>query len=391
MSGVRRTAERILPSLSAATDQICDTSSLHEMLHAVTHEARNQLAATAAVLYLLRAGNLEPVAASAPGLLAGGAEWFDSTCFCVDLDSPVGYVASTQCPLILSADEPVPADAGFRDPLQNCESLGELEVRATALLPLCDDEKKILGVLVGYNPRKLALPGNVAGEVSMLSRMISLDVRNAILRSRLREMQLDTVYRLTHAAEMCDEGMHDHIRRMSRTSGILARTLGIHARQAELIENASPMHDIGKLGIPEAILRKPRQLAQEERRIIETHARIGADILRGSSNEILHTARNLALTHHERWDGLGYPQRLRGGQIPLAGRIVSLADVFDALVSPRCYKPAYSLPVAIGLVQQQRGRQFDPEVVDAFFNSLREILAVYAKADRRAAPQDQVA
>jgi putative two-component system response regulator len=192
-------------------------------------------------------------------------------------------------------------------------------------------------------------------------------------------MQLDTVYRLTHAAEMCDEGMHDHVRRMSRTSGILARALGVHTRQAELIENASPMHDIGKLGIPEAILRKPRTLGPEERQIIETHSRIGADILMGSSNEILRTARTLALTHHERWDGLGYPQKLRGGQIPLGGRIVSLADVFDALVSSRCYKPAYSLPVAVGLIHQQRGRQFDPEVVDAFFASLREILTVYSQ------------
>jgi hypothetical protein len=384
MSSVTRTAERILPSLWAATDHICVTSSLREMLHAVVHEARTQLRGAATVLYLRRGERLQPSACSAPAYLPGGADWPCRQSLTVELDTPPGYVAATQRPLHIDARTQPPANARFDSPIGPSPHLPRLTVDALVALPLREDDQSVLGVLVGYNPRPLVEPADAPGEMTMLARMISLDVRNAILRSRLREMQLDTVYRMTHAAEMCDEGMHDHVRRMSRTAGILARRLGLHAGQAELIEHASPMHDIGKLGIPEAILRKPQRLGRQEREVIETHARIGADILRGSSNEILHAARSLALTHHERWDGRGYPQRLRAEQIPIGGRIVTLADVFDALVSPRCYKPAYSLPVAVGLIQQERGRHFDPDVVEAFGLSLREILGVYGMGSGQA-------
>ena len=149
---------------------------------------------------------------------------------------------------------------------------------------------------------------------------------------------------------------------------MLAEEMGLSQEQIELIRQAAPLHDVGKIGISDMILLKPGKLTFTEFEQIKAHTIIGGRILTGSSFPLLQTAEQIALYHHERWDGTGYPHGLKGEKIPLVGRIVALADVFDALTNERPYKRAWSLEEAATEIMRQRGRQFDPAVVDAFIN-----------------------
>jgi response regulator RpfG family c-di-GMP phosphodiesterase len=195
------------------------------------------------------------------------------------------------------------------------------------------------------------------------------DVLEAEVRARtqdLRATELEIIQRLGYAVESRDEETGDHIARMSRLSRELALAAGLGREEAELIERASAMHDVGKIAIPDQILRKPGPLTLEERETIERHTLAGAELLAGSRSPLVQLAEVIARTHHERWDGRGYPAKLRGDAIPLAGRICSICDVFDALVSGRPYKTAWTVAAALEEIRAQRGRQFDPELVDRF-------------------------
>lgn len=206
----------------------------------------------------------------------------------------------------------------------------------------------------------------------------AMTAQNAALQDDIRQANLDTIIRLSIAAEFReDPAAGDHVRRMSHVVGLLAKTMGLPPRQVDLIRFAAPMHDIGKIGIPDAVLYKPARLTAEERLVIEKHSAIGARILDDPGSEIMVTARQIALTHHERWDGTGYPQGLTGTEIPIAGRIAGLADVFDALVSPRCYKEPFATDDVLRIISDERGRHFDPDVVDAFFTVVDDALECY--------------
>jgi putative two-component system response regulator len=147
--------------------------------------------------------------------------------------------------------------------------------------------------------------------------------------------------------------------------------------EAELILNASPMHDIGKIGIPDNILSKPGKLDAQERAIMEQHTLIGARIIGEHNTPLLDMARTVALTHHEKWDGTGYPRGIKGENIPLVGRIVAVADVFDALVSKRPYKKAWPAEKAVAVIKEESGKHFDPEVVKVFLANLNEIIKLF--------------
>jgi putative two-component system response regulator len=190
---------------------------------------------------------------------------------------------------------------------------------------------------------------------------------------RLRE---ETIRRLSWAAEFRNQETGQHIVRMSLYCALLARLAGIDAERTELIRIASPMHDVGKIGIPDRILLKPGVLTDEERQVMEAHAEMGHGILAGSNVELLDLAALMALTHHERIDGTGYPRGLAGDEIPLEGRIAAVADVFDALTSDRVYRPAYQPDEARRLMLEGRGTQFDPWLLDLFFGAFDEGLEI---------------
>lgn len=192
----------------------------------------------------------------------------------------------------------------------------------------------------------------------------------------LRRTQQQVVQRLGRAAEYRDEETGNHILRVSHVAELLARSLGGDDDQCELILHASPMHDIGKIGIPDSILLKPGKLDADEWEIMKRHTTIGANLLAGDDSELLRTAREIALSHHEKWDGNGYPTGLAGRSIPWSGRIVALADVFDALTSKRLYKEAWSVEAAVEVIRENRARHFDPDVVDAFMEQLSTVLEI---------------
>jgi putative two-component system response regulator len=193
---------------------------------------------------------------------------------------------------------------------------------------------------------------------------------------KVKSASLEAIYRLTRAAEYKDEDTGDHIQRMSNYSAAIARAMGLEEQTTEAILYAAPMHDIGKIGIPDRILLKPGKLTPEEWTIMKQHTMIGARILEGSDTEAIRLGEIVALSHHEKWDGTGYPKGLKGKDIPLAGRIVAIADVFDALTSKRPYKEAFSLEKSFEIIKQGRGSHFDPRVVDAFFASEQELLEI---------------
>jgi CHASE2 domain-containing sensor protein len=184
--------------------------------------------------------------------------------------------------------------------------------------------------------------------------------------AQLRETQLEIVQRLGQAAESRDGDTGEHIRRISRLTHGLALAVGVPGHEAELIGHASAMHDVGKIGIPDRVLLKPGKLDADEWALMQTHTTIGAGILTGSSSPLLQMAETIALAHHERFDGTGYPAGLKGEEIPLAARICAVCDVFDALLSKRSYKQPWTVDDALAELEAQRGRHFDPALVDAF-------------------------
>ncbi len=212
-----------------------------------------------------------------------------------------------------------------------------------------------------YNERFLGYQKEVELEVTRRTEQLKQAFE------RIKVASLDTIFRLSRAAEYKDEDTGAHVRRMSHYSTAIARKMGLSEEFVEYILYAAPMHDVGKIGIPDSILKKPGKLEEEEWRIMKRHTTIGAEILKGSNVEFMQMAETIALTHHEKWNGAGYPKGLKEVDIPLEGRIVALADVFDALTSERPYKAPFPMEKALAIIQEGRGIHFDPQVADAFF------------------------
>ncbi len=204
------------------------------------------------------------------------------------------------------------------------------------------------------------------------------DLRDAVIRktAEIVAREQETIARLARAAEFRDPETGAHIVRMAHYSQLIARQLGLDDELCERILTAAPMHDIGKVGTPDHILLKPGRLTAEELIVMRQHSRIGHDILLGSSSPMIQMAAEIALTHHEKFDGSGYPDGTVGEAIPISGRIVAVADVFDALTSPRPYKEAWPLERAFDFIKSGRGSHFDPACVDAFFAVIPEVLII---------------
>lgn len=222
------------------------------------------------------------------------------------------------------------------------------------------------------------------------TRFLHLELRdqNRILEERVRERtedllraRFETLERLARAAEYRDDETGEHTRRVGRLAARVAEALGWDDESCEMIFRVAPLHDVGKIGIPDAILLNPGRLEPEEFQVMQTHTTIGAELLGESEFPLMHMAADIALTHHERWDGGGYPRGLSGESIPRAGRVVSVADTFDALTTARPYKEAWSVERTLEEIRSERGRQFDPDVVMAL-----ESVVARPPAERRPRP-----
>src|SRR5919107_2018747 len=199
-------------------------------------------------------------------------------------------------------------------------------------------------------------------------------ILEAKVRDRTRELesaQIEIIERLARAAEFRDDNTGQHTERVGQMAALLARQIGLPDSQVSLIRRAAPLHDVGKIGIPDSVLLKLGKLTPEKFALVKTHTTIGARILSGSRFTILRLAEEIAFSHHERWDGNGYAG-IRRDSIPLAGRVVAVADVFDALTQKRPYKAAWPIAEAIAEIERQRTRQFDPEIVDAFLRVIEQ-------------------
>lgn len=196
------------------------------------------------------------------------------------------------------------------------------------------------------------------------ARWLEDEIRKTTRALEIREKE--TLFRLARAGEYRDQDTGNHVVRMARYVRLIADTLGLDRTRAEILEQAAPMHDIGKIGIPDRILLKPGRLTEDEWEVMKSHARIGYEILKDSPSHFLRAGAVIAFSHHERYNGEGYPQGLAGKQIPLEARIVAVADVFDALISQRPYKKAWSVDQALEYLDSEWGRRLDPECVDAF-------------------------
>ncbi|MFD1122598.1 two-component system response regulator [Methylophilus flavus] len=226
-----------------------------------------------------------------------------------------------------------------------------------------------------------------AGGVDYINKPISPSLVRARVKTHLslvhidelKNTHLELIQRLGRAAEFKDNETGMHVIRMSHVSGRIALELGMDAGFAEQLVHAAPMHDIGKIGIPDSVLLKPGKLDDDELAVMRTHPQLGADILDRSTSPLIKLAHTVALYHHEKWDGSGYPFGMKGEKIPIEARIVAVADVFDALLSKRPYKEAWPVEKAVEEIKSQVNRHFDPLVVEAMLNCLPDLIAINAK------------
>lgn len=269
-------------------------------------------------------------------------------------------LAQQQRPDLILLDIMMPQMSGYevcRALKSGIDTQGIPVIFVTALSELQDEEQGFDAGGVDYIIKPVRAP-IVRARVKTHLSLVRAD--------ELRESRLQIVQRLGRAAEYKDNETGMHVMRMTHFSHALALAVGCSPEWADELLHAAPMHDVGKIGIPDAVLLKPGPLDDAEWHVMRQHPQIGAEIIGDHDSAILQLARQIALTHHEKWDGTGYPQGIRGEDIPLAARIVAIADVFDALTSVRPYKRAWTVDEAMDHIQTQAGRHFDPDLVAAF-------------------------
>ena len=282
-------------------------------------------------------------------------------------------LAGRERPALVLLDVMMPGMTGHEvcQQLKNDPATREIPVIFVTALADTEDEAKGFEVgAVDYITKPVS-PAIVKARVRTHLSLVRMD--------ELKRTRLEIVQRLGLAAEYKDNETGLHVIRMSHYSRILARALGWSEADCDDLLNAAPMHDVGKIGIPDAVLRKPGKLDADEWAVMRQHVSIGAKIIGEHPSGLLRMAQRIALTHHEKWDGSGYPNGLAGEDIPIEGRIVAIADVFDALTSERPYKQAWPVEEAVAFLREQSGQHFDPDLVELFIQQLPAVLEVKAR------------
>lgn len=300
------------------------------------------------------------------------------------------------CPDLLILDLMMPVMDGF-EVLRSIKDMREKSYFPIIVLSALSDRNSVVDALKMGADDYIIKPFFVEEMKARAYNMLKLKERDELLNRSIdvletnlfeklhmiEKTQTEIIVRLGKAAEFRDDETGKHIERISEYVQIISNRIGVEKDQATLLKYAAPMHDVGKIGIPDNILLKPGRLTDEEFYIIKLHTVIGGRILGGTTLPLLELAREIALSHHERWDGSGYPFGLKGEEIPVSGRIVAITDVFDALTSERVYKAAWPIEKAIDYIRDQRGKQFDPMIVDAFLDMADNIIEIkLTKADQ---------
>jgi hypothetical protein len=352
------------------------------MLDAILTALRTATGAEAGSLYLAWNGKLKLVTAQNDQMNASNIDrHLLGEEMAISMESLVGFITMTGQAMNIPDTHCLPEGTPFHISRRLDTRTGYCADNILAIPLRCPDGERI-GAMELFNHREADGRPTPFGDeavdaVTALASTAAMALHNAHLQQHLREAYLDTILCLSTVAEYRDADTAQHVQRVSRCSELAAAALNLPAPEVTLVRYASPMHDVGKVAIPDSILLKPGFLTADQRKIMERHAQIGAEILGSADVPILTIAREIALSHHERWDGQGYPQGIKGTDIPLHARIVGLVDVFDAVVSRRCYKKACSLDMALSIVQEDSEKHFDPDVVRAFMSVLPEILKSY--------------
>ncbi|MFD2613282.1 HD domain-containing phosphohydrolase [Paenibacillus gansuensis] len=280
----------------------------------------------------------------------------------------------------ICSGEPLFIDDAYHDPRHNSENDERTGYRTKSIItvPFRNNEGEIIGAYQAVN--KLTPAGVFSAKdlehLQLAASYSGKSLESVMLHEEIVETQKEIIFTMGEIGESRSKETGNHVKRVAEYSYILALGLGMSEEEAALLRTASPMHDIGKVAIPDSVLKKPGKLTEEEFQIMKNHTQIGYNLLRNSNRQILKTAAVVASQHHEKWNGRGYPNGLKGEEIHIYGRITAIADVFDALGSDRVYKKAWELYRILNLFHEERGLHFDPRVVDVFMEQLPRIIEV---------------
>lgn len=365
---------------------LANEKRLDHLLDKIVKEARNFTNADAGTLYLREGDHIRFVVSQNETLKKRlGAkkekEHYISFKMPISRDNIAGYTAASKEILniedVYELGDDVPF--GFN---KSFDLKSSYRSKSMLVVPMLDADKDIVGVIqlinsIDENGNIVAFKTEYEKLTFSLASQAAVAVKKAQLQEELKAASIEMIERLSVAAEFRDEDTAHHIKRMSNYSMIIAKHIGMTEEEIEMMLFTAPMHDIGKLGVPDSILLKPGKLTDEEWVEMKNHTIYGGQILKGSKYDLIRQAEVVALSHHEKWNGQGYPNQLAGEEIPIQGRIVALADVFDALSSKRCYKPAFPMEKVLSIIKADSGTHFDPKVTEAFFEGLDEIMQIY--------------
>jgi HD-GYP domain-containing protein (c-di-GMP phosphodiesterase class II) len=273
----------------------------------------------------------------------------------------------------------------YRDVLANgalkTDKITGYRTKALMVVPFRNNDGEIIGAYQAVNKmtESEAFTEKDLEYLTLAASYSGKSLESAMLANEIEETQKEIIFTMGEIGESRSKETGNHVKRVAEYSYLIALQLGIPDEEADILRMASPMHDIGKVAIPDAVLKKPGKLTEEEFEIMKSHTTIGYNLLKNSKRRILKTAAIVAHQHHEKWNGKGYPQGLKGEDIHIYGRITAIADVFDALGSDRVYKKAWDLERILNLFKEERGQHFDPKVVDAFLECLPRLLEVRDK------------
>ncbi|WP_337913924.1 HD domain-containing phosphohydrolase [Cohnella zeiphila] len=280
----------------------------------------------------------------------------------------------------IASGEPIIIEDAYLDPRHNPDNDRKTGYVSKSIItiPFRNNDGTVIGAYQAIN-KMTETAKFTSKDMELLSLAASYagkSLESVMLHQEIVDTQREIIATMGEIGEMRSKETGNHVKRVAEYSYVLALALGLSPKEAELLRTVSPMHDIGKVGIPDAVLNKPGKLTDEEYEIIKSHTRIGRQLLKGSRRELLRAASIVAEQHHEKWDGGGYPNGLKGEEIHVYGRITAVADVFDALSAERVYKAAWPLERIERLFREERGKHFDPAVVDAFFAKLPQLLDI---------------
>ncbi|MBM7565443.1 HD domain-containing phosphohydrolase [Paenibacillus sacheonensis] len=360
---LERTPEELLRIIFDYTAKISGERSLKNVLLLMADMGREMILADRCTVWLIDRANQELFTTIAHGVN--------------EIRIPLGSGFAGHS---MATGESLLIDDAYADPRHNAESDLRTGYRTQAVItvPFLGNDGTMIGAYQAINkltPQAVFTQRDLE-QLKLAAAYAGKSLESVMLHEEIESTQREIIYTMGQIGESRSKETGNHVKRVAEYSAILALGLGLSAEEAELLRVVSPMHDIGKVAVPDAVLLKPGKLTPEEFDQMKLHTEVGYHLLKSSSRELLQTAAIVAHQHHEKWNGTGYPQGLKEDEIHLYGRITAVADVFDALGSERIYKEAWDLDRILALFREERGRHFDPRVVDAFMEQLPVLLDI---------------